>query len=161
MAIEQKLTLSSGRDVTVRMPDLYAILATVGNVPSTQMIDLLNLLNDEGALSLNSAPQPTDFVAIRNRIRGKYALIAEMLAEPRLVLNRAPQQGEIAPDDLNYSDIEMLWYWFQYCRAETPADVAESGELERAESAARDGRDIQAAPKPNSRGKRSARGVGI
>ena len=122
--------LASGVEATVRMPDLYAILATVGAVPSQAMIEVLNLLDQDGVV-LPAADPAQKFVRIRAQIRGMYALASYILVAPRLVLDRPPQGGEIGPADLSYNDVEALYYRYfrggyrQPPRRDTPAADAD------------------------------------
>lgn len=110
--------LSSGVEATVQMPDLYGILSTVGAVPSQIMVDVMNLLDQEGVV-LPGLDPAHKFLRIRNNIIGMYALASLILISPRLVL---PQRrngqmvmppladGEIGPRDLTINDVEALYY---------------------------------------------------
>jgi hypothetical protein len=91
------------------MPDIYEILATVDAVPSQLMIDVLNLLEAEGA-ELPTLDPGLKFLRKRNLIRGKYALASLILVKPRLVLDREPGEGEIGPSQLSWGDVEGLYY---------------------------------------------------
>jgi hypothetical protein len=91
------------------MPDLYAILATVDAVPNQLMIDVLNLLEAEGA-ELPTLDPALKFLRKRNLIRGKFALASLILVKPRLVLDREPGEGEIGPAQLSWGDVEGLYY---------------------------------------------------
>jgi hypothetical protein len=102
--------LSQVGEAEVRMPDLYAILATVDAVPSQLMIDVLNLLEAEGADIPGLAEPGKKFLRKRNAVRGKYALASLILVKPRLVLDRPPGEGEIGPAQLSWGDVEGLYY---------------------------------------------------
>lgn len=102
--------LSTGL-ATVRMPDLFQILATVDAVPSQIMIDVLNLLDQEGA-ELPTVDPAQKFLRKRNKIRGMYSLASLILVSPRLILDRAPGDGEIGPDQLSWGDLEGLFYGY-------------------------------------------------
>ena len=103
--------LSQIGEAEVRMPNLYEILATVDAVPSQLMIDVLNLLEGEGA-EIPGLVEPTKkFLRKRNTIRGKYALASLILVKPRLVLEARPLvEGEIGPAQLSWGDVEGLYY---------------------------------------------------
>jgi hypothetical protein len=103
--------LSQIGEAEVAMPDLYAILATVDAVPSQVMIDVLNLLDGEGA-ELPTADPALKFLRKRNKIRGMYSLASLILVRPRLVLGRAPGEGEIGPDRLSWGDVEGLFFGY-------------------------------------------------
>ena len=127
MPLQDTYTLPSGRRVTLAMPDMYAILATVGRVPSQQMVDVLNLLQAEGAL--DSDPDMNRFLLKRNEVRGMYAIAALCMVEPKLSLDREPPAGALVPSDLSFADVEVI-YWgsFRGARApfsEPPADAAD------------------------------------
>jgi hypothetical protein len=107
----QTWPLSQVGEAEVQMPNLYEILATVDAVPNQVMIDVLNLLESEGA-DLPSADPALKFLRKRNVIRGKYALASLILVRPRLVLDREPREGEIEPGDLSWGDLEGLYYNF-------------------------------------------------
>lgn len=102
--------LASG-PAEVQMPDLYQILATVDAVPSQVMIDVLNLLDQEGA-ELPTLDPALKFLRKRNKLRGMYSLASLILVRPRLVLDRAPGEGEIGPSQLSWGDLEGLFYGY-------------------------------------------------
>lgn len=104
--------LSRGRWAEVQMPDLYEILGAVDAVPSQIMIDVLNLLDKEGAeLPVGLSEPQLKFLRKRNRVRGLYSLASLILVKPRLVLEKRPLiEGEIGPADLSYGDVEGLYY---------------------------------------------------
>lgn len=102
-------TLASGQVIDLAMPDLYAILATVGAVPSQSMIEVLNLLDQEG-VTLSGLDPAHKFLRIRAQIRGMYALLSHIIVRPRLVLDRLPGDGEIGPRDLSFNDVEAIYY---------------------------------------------------
>ena len=142
MAIRETYTLPSGRVVTLHMPDLYAILATVGRVPSQQMIDVLNLLQAEGAL--NPDPEIDRFLHKRNEIRGMYAVAALCLAEPKLSLDKAPPEGALTPADLTFTDVEVVYYgFFRGWRAPQTPSVATSTDVDGTAHASRDGSGVR------------------
>jgi hypothetical protein len=98
-------------EAEVQMPDLYQILATVDAVPNQLMIDVLNLLEREGA-ELPTLDPALKFLRLRNKTRGIYALASLILVKPRLVLDRPPGEGEIGPSQLSWGDVEGLYYGF-------------------------------------------------
>jgi hypothetical protein len=111
------------------MPDIYAILATVDAVPSQLMIDVLNLLEAEGA-ELPTLDPALKFLRKRNLIRGKYALASLILVKPRLVLEERPLvEGEIGPAQLSWGDVEGLYYsYFLQGRRIAPLAPPASGD---------------------------------
>jgi hypothetical protein len=138
MAITETYTLPSGRVATLNMPDLYAILATVGRVPSQQMVDVLNLLQAEGALDAD--PDVNRFLHKRNEIRGMYAIAALCLADPILSLDKDPPAGALTPADFPFTDIEVVyWGFFRGWRAPTLTDATDPTDVDRIEKPARDG----------------------
>lgn len=107
-----ELTLVSGHTVRLRRPELYAMLATVGSTPSQIMIDVLNLLEQDGVV-LDLLPPEQKFLRIRNKFRGMYALAAALIEWPRLVL--APETpdraaGEIGEEDISLDEVEWIYY---------------------------------------------------
>jgi hypothetical protein len=110
MAIRKEYQLPSGRVVTLVMPDLYAILGAVGRVPSQQMVDVLNLLQQEGALS--GDVEHDRFLHKRNEVRGMYAVAALCLEEPKLVLSGDVPEGALTPTDLTWADVEAVYWGF-------------------------------------------------
>jgi hypothetical protein len=120
------------------MPDLYAILATVGRVPSQQMIDVLNLLQAEGALS--SDPEMDRFLHKRNEVRGMYAIAALCLVDPVLSLDKDPPVGALTFADFTYADIEVLyWGFFRGWHAPVVEGAADPADDDRTAKPARDG----------------------
>jgi hypothetical protein len=106
------LDLTTGITVRLRKPTLYAMLATVGSVPSQIMIDVLNMLEQDGVL-LDLLPDAQKFLRIRNKLRGMYALAAALIESPRLVLapetpNRAA--GDIGEEDISLDEVEWIYY---------------------------------------------------
>jgi hypothetical protein len=122
----QTWPLSQVGEAEVRMPNLFQILATVDAVPNQVMIDVLNLLESEGA-DLPGADPALKFLRKRNAVRGKYALASLILVRPRLVLDREPREGEIGPDSLSWGDVEGLYFnFFLYGRRFPPFVFAEN-----------------------------------
>jgi hypothetical protein len=141
MALQDTYTLPSGRRVTLAMPDLYAILATVGRVPSQQIVDVLNLLQAEGALDAD--PATNRFLLKRNEVRGMYAIAALCLIEPKLCLDGEPKDGALTPSDLSYSDVEVIyWGFFRGARAPQSDASPDPADLDGPTEPARDGRDV-------------------
>lgn len=127
MAIRKEYQLPSGRVVTLVMPDLYAILGAVGRVPSQQMVDVLNLLQQEGALS--GDVEHDRFLHKRNEVRGMYAIAALCLEEPKLVLSGDVPEGTLAPADLTWADLEAVyWGFFRGYRHSPVVSLAASDE---------------------------------
>jgi hypothetical protein len=91
------------------------------------MIDVLNLLQAEGALS--SDPEIDRFLHKRNEVRGMYAVAALCLASPILSLDKDPPSGALTPADFTYADVEVIyWGFFRGWRAplvESTADPAD------------------------------------
>lgn len=113
MAITDTLILPSGREVRVQMPDLYAILASVGGIPSQLIIDAVNLLTAERVYK--PAPVNAEASALTRQIvylRGVYAICSLCLVEPRLVLDGEPGEGEIGIADLTWGDAEVVYFGF-------------------------------------------------
>lgn len=132
-------TLASGMEAKLQMPNLYAILATVGAVPSQAMIEVLNLLDQDGVV-LPAADQAQKFLRIRTQIRGMYALASYILVEPRLVLDREPGEGEIGPSDLALNDVEGLyWRYFRGGYRQPPRSPADPADPDGAEGVAPSG----------------------
>ena len=145
MALQDTYTLPSGRRVTLAMPDLYAILATVGRVPSQQMVDVLNLLQAEGALDRD--PDTNRFLLKRNEVRGMYAIAALCLVEPKLSLEREPPPGALVPSDLSFADVEVIyWGFFRGARAPLVAPPADAADADRAAESAQPGGDVPHPP---------------
>jgi hypothetical protein len=121
-----ELALVSGRVVRLRKPELYAMLATVGSTPSQIMIDVLNLLEQDGVV-LDVLPPAEKFLRIRNKFRGMYALAAALIEWPRLVL--APETpdreaGEIGEEDISLDEVEWIYYSYFRQRRFTPSGQA-------------------------------------
>ena len=145
MALQDTYTLPSGRRVTLAMPDLYAILATVGRVPSQQIVDVLNLLQAEGAL--DSDPDTNRFLLKRNEVRGMYAIAALCLVEPTLSLEREPPAGALTPADLSFADVEVIyWGFFRGARAPLVEDPADASDADGTAGAASAGGDVPPTP---------------
>lgn len=126
-----ELALATGITVRLRKPELYAMLATVGSVPSQLMIDVLNLLEQDGVV-IDLLPPEQKFLRIRNKIRGMYALAAALIESPRLVL--APDvpdraAGEIGEEDVSLDEVEWIYYSFfrarRFIAPRPPAPPAE------------------------------------
>jgi hypothetical protein len=138
MTIRETYTLPSGRVVTVAMPDLYAILATVGRVPSQHLVDVLNLLQADGALSTD--PDTNRFLVKRNEVRGMYAIAALCLVEPILSLDKEPPEGALTPADLTWADVEAVyWGFFRGWRAPVKREPANPTDADRPTEPPRDG----------------------
>jgi hypothetical protein len=104
--------LGSGITVRLRPPDLFATLATVEAVPSQMMMDVLNLLDQEGTI-IDYLPAPEKFLRIRNKTRGMYQLAAYLIVSPRLILAPArPRRraGEFGENQISLNEVEFLYY---------------------------------------------------
>jgi hypothetical protein len=120
-----ELALASGRTVRLRRPTLYAMLATVGSVPSQLMIDVLNLLEQDGVI-LDLLLPAEKFLRIRNKFRGMYALAAALIESPRLVLDpETPNReaGEIGEEDISLNEVEWIYYSFFRTRRFMPGGI--------------------------------------
>jgi hypothetical protein len=117
------LVLATGIAVRLRRPTLYAMLATVGSVPSQLMIDVLNLLEEDGTI-FDLLPPEVKFLRIRNKFRGMYALASALIESPRLVL--APETpnreaGEIGEEDISLTEVEWIYHSYFRARRFTPS----------------------------------------
>lgn len=143
MAIQTVIALSGGRVGVVQMPNLPAILMTVGRVPSQHMLDLLNLLVADGDYTPQGAGE-RKFIEKANQVKGWYAVAALCLVEPKLVLPPAApnaEAGEIGPDDLTWGDLEALYHgFFRWGNAPAPG----SGWLTSTEEPGRPAGDLSA-----------------
>lgn len=130
----ERLTLPSGIVAELQMPDLYGALASVGRVPNPLLAPALDLLVRDKAYTPPGAPDPDVYLRKIQEIRGMYAVAALCLVSPKLRLDlrdgERPKDGEIAPADLSYDDVETIyWSWFRGRRqkalpAAAPADAA-------------------------------------
>lgn len=127
------LSLLTGIEARLRRPTLYAMLATVGSVPNQLMLDVLNMLEEDG-VPLDKQPPGKKFLYIRNKYRGMYALAALLIEWPRLVLDpEVPNReaGEIGEEDISLDEVE--WIYLSYFRRRhftpyrPPAAPAEPG----------------------------------
>lgn len=109
------MRLPSGIVVKLTMPNMYAILATVGTIPNPMIAAVLDLLVKDNAFSTTLAGgEAAPYVNKVEEIRGMYAITALCLVEPVLVLDRAPDEaaGEIGPQHLNFQDVESVYWGF-------------------------------------------------
>lgn len=136
----ETITLPSGLQVQVQMPDLFAILASVGRVPNPIMTAVLDLLVKDGAYPAQG-PDSDVYLRKRDEIRGMYAIASLCMVAPRLVLSGTPADGDLTPRDLGYNDIEAL-YW-GYFRGKRPAfGLAHAVDVNGLASSASDGNDL-------------------
>lgn len=120
-----ELALVTGITVRLRKPTLYAMLATVGSVPNQLMIDVLNMLDQDG-VDLEKLKPEGKFLYIRNRLRGMYALAAALIELPRLVLEpETPDReaGEIGEEDISLDEVEWIYYSYFRRRRFTPSGL--------------------------------------
>ena len=111
-ALRDTLTLSGGRRVNVVMPDLYALLATVGHVPSPAVAAVIRLLDLSGSLDAPNELQQLTYKI--QQVRGMYELAALCIETPRLVLKDAERgAGELGPTDLTYDDLWKIYGFFR------------------------------------------------
>lgn len=140
--------MTTGVEAKVQMPNLYAILATVGAVPSQAMIEVLTLLDQEG-VALAGVDEGQKFLRIRNNIRGMYAMASLILVEPRLVLDKDPGEGEIGPRDLSLTDVEALyWRYFRGGYRPPPRSPADPADPDGAEEPTSYGGDLRDTAEP-------------
>lgn len=139
------LTLATGISVRLRRPTLYAMLATVGSVPSQMMIDVLNLLEEDGTI-FDLLPPEVKFLRIRNKFRGMYALAAALIELPRLVL--APETpnreaGEIGEEDISLAEVEWIYHsYFRHRRFTPSVQTAAPAQPDGAQEPAPPGGDV-------------------
>jgi hypothetical protein len=139
------MTLASGITVRLRTPELFATLATVESVPNQMMIDVLNLLDQEGAV-IDYLPEPVKFLRIRNRVRGMYALAATLIESPRLVL--APERprreaNEFGEKKITLNEVEFIYYrYFRNGYRGTPLVLTAPEQLDAAQDSAPPGSDL-------------------
>jgi hypothetical protein len=98
--------------VRLRWPRLYA-LAARGAVPNGLSAAVMRLIIAERVANGEDAPTPTREEReqhYREHAQGYLELAALTLAEPRMVLDREPNEGagEIGPDDLPDHDIRWI-----------------------------------------------------
>jgi hypothetical protein len=103
--ISERVTLPSGPEVTLTMPDLFSILATVGTVPSQQILDVINLLTEDRVYRPTSAKLTPDQSQLTKQIRflkGVYAITLLCITDP----------VGLTASDLTYADVEAVYYGF-------------------------------------------------
>jgi hypothetical protein len=103
--ISERLTLPSGPEVTLTMPDLFSILATVGTVPSQQILDIVNLLTEDRVYRPTSptlAPHESHFAKQARFLKGVYAIALLCITDP----------AGLTAADLTYADVEVVYYGF-------------------------------------------------
>jgi hypothetical protein len=124
MAITTRATLPSGLEVELTMPDLFSILATVGAVPSQQVLDMINLLTEDRVYR----PTPPGVTADQSQIarqvrfmRGVYAIAMLCITEP----------ADLKPTDLTFADLEAVYFgFFRGYRREAPPAHATGADLD-------------------------------
>lgn len=120
-------TLPSGMVVDLAMPDLYSILATVGTVPAQHILDAVALLTEERVYRPTAGLDPDRQLFARQvrYLRGVDAICSLCLVKPRMVIGKAPGEGEISPADLSWIDREAIYYGFfrGYVRPASDSDA--------------------------------------
>src|SRR6185503_9733874 len=119
MPLTNTLTLSGGRVVQVRMPDMYELLSQVGVIPSAQQAALIRLLEGAGAIAAQGLQQ--HFSAMKDYLLGVYEIAALCLVEPRLRLKGEPGPGEIGPAGLSQQDLWDIYNRFFWAGPPKPA----------------------------------------
>jgi hypothetical protein len=161
MPITEQRMLPTGRIVTLTMPDLYSIMASVGRVPSPHIAAVLDLLIQDKAYTPEGASADV-YIRKRDEVRGRYALAALCLVSPRLVLDRAPkpEEDEIGPGDLSWVELEAIHLgWFQYWRTPDARRVSDPADADGAQEPPPAGDDVPDDAKRIPRGRRAARQV--
>lgn len=107
-------TLPSGREVVLKMPDLYRMLATTRGVPNPALASVLKLLAGEG--NVEAANELERLKSMQAQIRGLYEIARLCLVSPKLRLDLAegeePDEGEIGPEELPLADAEVIYFGF-------------------------------------------------
>lgn len=117
MPYTDTITLSSGVVARLEMPDLYALLAAVGTVPSPEVARVLQLLEGTGALEQQNFGQK--LAGQRDFWQGMYEVAALCMVEPRLIL-RDTDRGvpvkrrpdDLSPRDLSLNEVQGIYYRF-------------------------------------------------
>ena len=125
-------TLPSGATVCVKRPSLFA-MARAGHVPNPLLEQVLpHLVENEqdGAAAMDDPELTIEQRTARYRENATIytAIAAIAVAEPRIILDRAPDYdaGEIAPEDLSVSD--LIWiYTYVMNGVEINLEVADDG----------------------------------
>lgn len=108
------IQLNDGRTGILEMPDLYALLCSVGTVPDPGIAAVLRLLEGTGALEQQSLIQRLQ--GQKEFWVGLYKLASLCLVEPKLRLDvseDAPlRPGELTPKDLTLNQVQAIYYSF-------------------------------------------------
>jgi hypothetical protein len=118
MPYTDTITLSNGVVGHLEMPDLYAILAAVGTVPSPETARVLRLLEGTGALEQQNYGQ--QLAGQRDFWQGMYEVAALCMVEPRLILRDTDRMGvpitrrpdDLSPRDLSLNEVQAIYYRF-------------------------------------------------
>jgi hypothetical protein len=105
MAITTRATLPSGLEVELTMPDLFSILATVGAVPSQQVLDMINLLTEDRVYR----PTPPGVTADQSQIARQVRFLRGVTAIAMLCIT-SPEG--LKPADLTWADLEAVYFGF-------------------------------------------------
>ena len=112
--IDEDRTLPSGRVVTLRMPNMYKLMATSRGVPNPALAAVLKLLAGEGNSEASNELQRLQ--GMQSQVRGLYEVAKLCLVQPVLRLDlkddELPGPGEIGPDDLPLADAEVIYFSF-------------------------------------------------
>lgn len=108
------IQLNDGRIGVLEMPDLYALLCSVGTVPDPSIAAVLRLLEGTGALEQQDLIKRLH--GQKEFWKGLYELAALCLKEPKLrldVSDAAPLlPGELTPRDLTLNQVQGIYYQF-------------------------------------------------
>lgn len=108
------IQLNGGRTGILEMPDLYALLCSVGTIPDPSIAAVLRLLEGTGALEQQNLIQRLQ--GQKEFYLGLYKLASLCLVEPKLRLDVTPEapllDGEISPRDLTFNQVQSIYYQF-------------------------------------------------
>jgi len=106
----ETITFSDGTQGLLEMPDLYAVLAEVGTIPSPEIAAVLRLLEGTGALEQQNQLQR--LTGQKEYWMGLYEIARLCLSEPRLILKGKAGPGEITARDLSLNDVQGIYWQF-------------------------------------------------
>lgn len=114
MAVTETFILSSGRPVVLRMPNMYEVLCSIGNVPTLEMAGVLRLLEGSNAIAEQNLLQR--YGALKEYFIGLYEMARLCIASPRVRVKGEPEEGEISITDLSFGDVLAIYnrFFFRY-----------------------------------------------